>query len=343
VKARNTLGKLTVRIQTSGNQENCEVTEELAIRPGIPLTSQVESGSISAGKPVTLSPGSNWLGGTAKYELLLAPFPAMKFAGGLQYLLEYPYGCVEQTTSRVFPLLYFDNLARATNHPVFKGGNADYFITQGIEKLESMQLREGSFAYWPGGTDSSEWGSIYATNFLIEARKAGYPVTDRVYNKALNYMRSVAKGSDRSSYGLQNRVYALYVLSLAGQPDLSSMAYLKNVALSELSNYSRAQLAAAYYYAGDRKTGRRLLPESFSAGPGKRETGGNFNSDLRSDAIILSVLADVNPNDSAVYKLVSRLSKAAKTSGYWGTTQENAFALMALGKVIAKKRRFLSG
>jgi alpha-2-macroglobulin len=338
LRAKNAVGKLVFKLQAQGNNEHCEVKEELPLRPAVPLTHELSAGVITSQKPLTLEPDQQWIPGTASYQLTLAQIPALKFAGSLQYLLGYPHGCVEQTTSKLFPLIYFNSLAQATQHEVFKGGNADYYIAQGIEKLESMQLREGNFSYWPGGTYSNDWGSVYASHFLVEARKAGYAVSDRVYNRMLGYLLTLSKFNDKTEYRSQIRVYALYVLSLAGKSQLSTMSYLKNLALDNLTDYSRAQLAAAYFYAGDRKTALELLPEAFAVSVQQRDTGGNFNSQVRSDAIILSVLADIDPTNPAVFKLVDRLSKEAEV-GYWGTTQENAFALMALGKIFTKKNQ----
>ncbi len=336
LKAKNSIGKLTFNLQVTGNNQVGKYKEELSLRPPVPLTHDLASGVITAKTPLTLDPNTKWLPGTATYQLILAPLPALKFAGSLQYLLGYPHGCAEQTTSKLFPLLYFDSLAEACESEVFKGGNANYYLTQGLEKLESMQLHDGSFAYWPGGTDSNDWSSVYVAHFLVEARKAGYAVSDRVYNRMARYLESVTKNTGRSEAHLQIKVYALYVLSLAGKSQLSSMAYLKNLYLDNLSGYSRAQLAAAYYYAGDRKTAKDLLPETFTPSGTVRESGRNFNSAVRSDAIILSALADIDPSHPAVYKLIERLSKEAEV-GYWSTTQENAYALMAMGKVMTKK------
>jgi uncharacterized protein YfaS (alpha-2-macroglobulin family) len=336
LKAQNNIGKLAFHLQVTGNNQVCNYREELSLRPSTPLTHDLASGAITAKEPLVLEPNTKWLPGTASYQLILAPLPGLKFAGSLRYLLSYPHGCSEQTTSKLFPLLYFDSLAEACESEVFKSGNADYYLAQGIEKLEAMQLHNGSFAYWPGTAYNNEWSSIYVAHFLVEARKAGYAVSDRVYNKMVQYLEAVTKNGGRSEENLQTKIYALYVLSLAGKSQLSSMAYLKNLYLDNISGYSRAQLAAAYYYSGDRKTAKELLPETFTPSDAARESGRNFNSTVRSDAIVLSALADIDSSHPAVYKLVQRLSDAAKP-GYWGTTQENAFALMAMGKVLAKK------
>lgn len=338
LEAAEATGKVRFTLTASGkNNLLVEHTEELPVRPPAPFTRRLFTGTVTAEKPLTIKVEDEWFPGTEEYALTLAPFPDLQLAGSLRYLLQYPYGCLEQVTSKLFPLLYFDDLARIAGSDIFKGGNAAAFVQEGIEMIESMSLRDGSFLYWPGGTFSNRWSSIYATHFLVEARKAGYAVADRVYKNALSHLQFVAKGSDDQPYALQTRVYALYVLSLAGRPQLSTMTYIKNHQFEKLSHYSRAQLAAAYFYAGDRETAVSLLPVTTAASPGqRRETGGNFNSPVRADAIILGALADIDPENPAIYRLVERLSQAAKP-GRWGTTQENAFALMALGKIARKK------
>ena len=337
LEAGEAIGKVSFTLTASGKNVQVEHTEELPVRPPVPFTQHLFSGTVTADQPLVVKVEDEWFPGTEEYTLTLAPFPDLQLAGSLRYLLQYPYGCLEQITSKIFPLLYFDDLARIAGSDVFKGGNAATFLQAGIEIIESMSLRDGSFLYWPGGTYGNTWSSIYATHFLVEARKAGYAVADRVYRNALSYMQFLTKGSDDKAHALQCRVYALYVLSLAGRPQLSTMAYIKNHQFSKLSHYSRAQLAAAYFYAGDRETAMSLLPATTAASSGqRRETGGNFNSPVRADAIILSALADIDPENTATYRLVNRLNQAAKP-GRWGTTQENAFAMMALGKIARKK------
>ncbi|MGQ9779749.1 MAG: alpha-2-macroglobulin family protein [Bacillota bacterium] len=335
IAAKEAAGPCRFVLRAAGNGVVTTETTELAVRPAAPAISAGFAGSVAAGKASTIELPGGWLPGTARYSLTLSPLPAIRFAGGLRYLLGYPYGCIEQTTSKVFPLLYFADLARAAND-LLPGGKAEAYVRQGIEKLQSMQLQDGSFSFWPGTDYVSEWGSIYAAHFLVEARKAGYAVSDRVYDRMLTWLETMGRKTIEGPWSRQLRVYALYVLSLAGKPQLSSMAFIKGQQLSELMPDSRAQLAAAYYYANDRQTAREILPNTFAAYTGRRETAGNFNSAVRSDAIILSVLADLDPSHPAIPRLVDRLVKAIRIDA-WGTTQENAFALMALGKLMRRK------
>ncbi len=336
VIAKNAVGKCQFTLDAKGNNQQARESTELAVRPPNQVTVKNYSGMVNSNTPVTLDLQTAWLSGTGETSLCLAPLPTVKLSGSLKYLLTYPHGCIEQTTSKLFPLLYFDDLARVAAPELLSGNKAKQYLSEGIQKIESMQLREGDFSFWPGGDQGYDWGSVYAANFLVEARKSGHLVSDRVYNRMLGYLNQIGKRRSDNRSALQLRVYALYVLSLAGKPQLSSMAYLKSQRLDSLFSDSRTMLAAAYYYAGDKKTARSLIPATLSFFDSKREKGGNFNSGVRNDAIVLGLLADMDPFHPAIPKLIDSLSKSA-TAEQWGTTQENSFAFMALGKIMQQK------
>lgn len=338
VIAKNAVEKCLFTIDAAGNGHQVSEKTELAVRPPTQITTTSYAGIIKSGAPTALDLQSSWLSGTGEYSLSLAPLPTVNLSGSLKYLLTYPYGCIEQTTSKLFPLLYFEDLARITAPELLSGNKSQQFLSEGIQKIEAMQLRDGNFSFWPGGDYGSDWGSVYAANFLVEARKAGCLVSDRVYNRMLGYLTQIGKRRSNNRWDLQLRVYALYVLSLAGKPQLSSMAYLKNQCLDSLYSDSRTMLAAAYYYAGDKKTARDLIPTTLSSFNSKRQKGGNFNSSVRNDAIILGLLADMDPIHPSIPRLIDSLSRSA-AANEWGTTQENAFAFMALGKIMNQKEK----
>jgi uncharacterized protein YfaS (alpha-2-macroglobulin family) len=333
VIAKQAVGKCSFQLTARGNDTVVNEVAELAIRPAQQVSTQTFAGSFNAKKPLELNIQNTWMSGTGEYSLSLAPLPAMKFSGGLKYLLGYPYGCIEQTTSKLFPLLYFDDLARIVEPDLLGADRSKKYLVEGIEKIQSMQLRDGSFSFWPGSDRSYDWGSVYATHFLVEARKAGHIVSDRVYNRALDYLWQLGKRRSDDYWALQLRVYALYVLSLAGKPQSGSLAYIKNQRLKDLYADSRTMLAAAYYYSGDKKIARELIPTVIAFSDFKRQKSGNLNSPVRNVAIILSLMADIDPTNPAVPRLIEQITAGIELNR-WGTTQENAYAFMALGKIM---------
>lgn len=196
-------------------------------------------------------------------------------------------------------------------------------------------MPDNNFAYWPGGNSTNYWSSIFAAHFLVEARKAGYQVSDRIYKMMLEALQREAKREARGSHQLQRTAYAVYVLAAAGQPEKSTMLYLKNNRLNDLSDYSEFQLAGAFALSGDLDTALSMLPRNVApTSDGVRESGRNFNSPVRAHAIMLDVLAEVHPDHPSVSRLVKNLTDAASAKGRWQTTQENAFAFLAIGKIL---------
>ncbi len=339
-KAGAGIGKAVFTVKARGLGESTVDVTNVPVRPASPVVTTTGSETVKSGKDVAIDIQGGMLDGTQNARLVLSSFPSVKFLKGLRYLLQYPHGCVEQTTSKVFPLLYFDNLAKMAEPELFAVGGAAYFVKEGINKLVSMQKEDGSFSYWPGGNAVNDWASIYAAHFLVEARKAGYGIPDVAYKKMLDRLRSIARSrldfnSDMEE--VQNIVYACYVLSLAGDPPKSSISHIKDARLNTLQTSSRYQLALAFAKAGDMKTAKSLMPTEVQAARVERQTGGNFNSSVRENAIMLNVLAEIFPESPGIPILIGELSKSADSGG-WYTTQDNAFAFLAIGKVLQREK-----
>jgi len=335
LRAGSGMGKVAFTVSARGARESAEARVELPLRPAAPRVIRTGDGVLVETAPVALELPSDWIAGTEEYRLTPSAFPAVQFVGSLQYLLRYPYGCLEQTTSSLFPLLYFDDLAETADPDLFRTNPAEYYVEEGIAKLEAMQLSSGLFSFWPNRGEENRWGSIYAAHFLVEARRAGYSVSDRTYRDMLRGLRHIVRGRE-SDDALATQVYALYVLAAAGKPERSSMIYLKDNKLEAMSPAARFQLAGAFGRIGDRRTAEALLPAQIHPQTVPRETGGTFRSSIRENAIILDVLSEILPDNPSVPVLVKSLTDAAET-GRWYTTQENAFAFLALGKILKRK------
>ncbi|MFH1514524.1 MAG: MG2 domain-containing protein, partial [bacterium] len=336
LKVGNTIGSVTFHFTASGLNEKTSSSVNLPIRPSSPVITKTDSVTISDGKPADIQFPGNFVEGTKGVKLIISAFPQIQFSQSLQYLLEYPHGCIEQTTSRVFPLLYFEELAKAVEPELFKENTAWYFVEEGISKIVSMQQYNGSFSYWPNDRSVNDWGSVYAAHFLVEARKAGYEVPDSAYDEVIEWLNGYVKTQFDKDYQLQQQVYACLVLSLAGTPPKSSINYFMDSRLSELSVAAQFQLAHCYVLMGDRKTAQELLPDDIQPVKVERETGMNFRSSIRENAIMLMALYEISPDHPGIPVLVTELSNSAEF-GRWYTTQENAYALMAIGKVLQKR------
>ncbi|PYQ58150.1 MAG: hypothetical protein DMF53_20980 [Acidobacteria bacterium] len=213
----------------------------------------------------------------------VSPIPIVQFAGKLEHLLHYPYGCLEQTTSSAFPLIYLGDIAKALDPALLdpKKGHADpaTLVQAGIRRIATMQLPGGGFSLWQGEQTVHPWASVYATHFLVEARRAGHPVEDNLLRNALTWLAGEVKA--KGTYGseeLERTVYGLYVLSRAGKADLGTMDFIRQKQMKNLSPESRALLAAAYASAGNPRATQSLAANLGDVAEIQRQTGGNFDS-----------------------------------------------------------------
>lgn len=337
------VGKVTVQVDSKGERFTDET--EIGIRPSAPLQKLTGSGSIAGGssQPVDWSIG-DYIPSSIDYQLVVSKSPAAELGPWLSRLVEYPYGCTEQTVSIAFPQLYFGDLAdlvRSKKVDASQKASANANVQEAIRKIKMRQLYNGAVTLWDNEGTENWWATIYAAHFLLEAQKAGFDVDKNLLSTMLGYINNRLKNRETVMYWynrtLNRRIapeevaYGLYVLALAGQPNVSVMNYYK-ANPNMLSLDCRYLLSAAYALAGDRRSFQQLLPASFSGEEANTETGGSFASDIRDESLALDVLVDADPNNAQIPVMARHVMDKLKTR-YWFSTQELAFSVLGLGKV----------
>ncbi|MCU0415059.1 MAG: hypothetical protein MUE91_11780, partial [Ignavibacteriaceae bacterium] len=343
IRAQSQVGAGKIIFETTG-LANIKEEIDIAVRPISPLIVETGSGTIAAGKEIKIDIPKNFLKGTQSTTLTMSKFPAVKFAKHLKYLVGYPHGCVEQTVSKLFPQLYFEDLAKLVAPEMYRTNNPVYYVKEGIRKIESMQLYDGSIAYWQGGTETSWWGSVYASHFLVEAKKAGFNVSEGMLNKLMKYLSQKAKEQSTFDYvtylptgrtikKIANKeiLYSLYVLAMAGEGDIATMNYYK-ARPHLVSEDMRYLLAGSYALMGRWNTYYEIIPNAFIPERTDRLTGGSFDSDIRANAIMLNVLLEVEPANKQIPAIIKYLTQNADRMY---STQERSFAFLALGKAAS--------
>jgi uncharacterized protein YfaS (alpha-2-macroglobulin family) len=335
-------GDAQFSITASGNNEQTRSQTGVPVRADLFPISSEQAGAAKAVTELPLAEGS-YRPETVQRELRIGPLPLIQFSGKLEHLLHYPYGCLEQTVSSVFPLVYMGDLARALEpellDPAKGKGDPNAMVQDGIRRVATMQLPTGGFALWPGGREAWPWGSLWTAHFLVEARRAGHPVDNGLYDGALRWVASQVKA--KSAYGseeLQRATYGLWILARAGKPDTGTMDYLRQKQAGKMKVESRSMLAAAYAAAGNPRAVQDLLANLGEVERIERQTGGLVASTIRNRALVLLALLDAAPNSPRIPALVDRLSRDASEVGEW-TTQEEGWALLALGQLAQRQAR----
>lgn len=311
-----------------GNEKS---VEEIEIDVRAPNPKVVE------GTELSLQPGQDWntdlkfkgILGTNKATIELSSVPSMGLEKRLDYLIQYPHGCVEQTTSSVFPQLYLSKLVDLDEKQKNK---ISANIKAALKRLQLFQTANGGFSYWPGEGYESDWGTNYAGHFILESEKEGYTLPAEMKRKWVKYQQQQARNwsSGNGSYGKGTdeviQAYRLFVLALSSNAELGAMNRLREE--RDLSNTAKWRLAAAYQLIGQREVALQLISKLPTSVPVYKELSNSYGSDLRDKAMILETLTllDLKSKAEPVAKEVAK----SLSSDQWMSTQETAYNLLAM-------------
>jgi hypothetical protein len=270
-------------------------------------------------------------------EIALSTTPLSGLADGIEQLVEYPYGCTEQTVSRLVPLLALGDLASALGASL--PADTQRAVTESIARLASHQRRDGGFGLWRESSKSSPWLTAWAAWGLGEARRRGAAVPPDVEDRARAYLREAAAVTPEAT--ADRLAVAAFVADLAaldGKLDAALAGRLFE-RREQLPPFSRALLLHALVLGkGDRAQIAELsrdlestvrLDGGAARVVAQRYPGVPFDTDTRTTAMLLRALVAVDPAGPLVPRLARALLESRR-GGRFRTTHEAAWALLAL-------------
>jgi uncharacterized protein YfaS (alpha-2-macroglobulin family) len=335
-------GLALLRIQAEAGADRYDEITELAVRTVSALQAQTVSRVLKAGERASLAPPTNWIAATVAHRARISAMPALQLGRALEQVWYYPYGCLEQTVSGAFPLLYAaDWPARLMTPGAVAEGDTRARVNAAIQRVWAMQQGDGGFSLWPfeGKTDASS--SLYAAHFLVEARAAGYTVAQERLDAVLGWLRqrlernaSIEVGAPAWLYEMDERAYVCQVLALAGCPDAGWTARLREQS-GRLYYATRVRVAATLLLIADPRQAEEILDRLGLPTVRSRLPGYLLNSDVQDAALLLSAWLDVDPANESVGRLAIYLQNR-RVDGQWGNTYDNAMALLALGKYLMR-------
>lgn len=332
------IGVGKVKVKAKSGKETATYDIELDVRNPNPEVTEFADYIVEEGKTWTTDYTPVGMAGTNTGVLEISNIPPIDFGRRLRYLIRYPHGCVEQTTSSVFPQLYLTDVMKldaATKHSISEN------ISAGIDRLRSFQLPSGALAYWPGNNTANDWGTSYAGHFMIEAERRGYTLPIGFKSDWLSYQKRAARnyrnGNASTSYYEKQQdmiqAYRLYVLALAKSPELGAMNRLRES--GDLSKIAAWRLAAAYKLAGQPEVARSIIKNlGTDVAPYQNAFTATYGSSMRDKAMILETLVLLEERSMA-YDLVKEISEALE-SDQWMSTNTTAFCLMAMSSFAGK-------
>lgn len=280
------------------------------------------------------------LDGTGTLDLEFARSPLAEAAGSIDFLLHYPYGCVEQTTSSLIPWCAVEPLKEFI--PAFaklSDEKVKSAVQAGADRLLSMQLPNGSFTYWPGGTDTVDWATPYAGMGLVLASQAGASVPAAALDALKQYLIESLRGlaDTKSASALETHARTLYVLALAKAPQEAYQSAMVD-RLAHLTTAARAMLAAAFAKSNNpsnmiNNASARMILTSTKPFTLKDDDWMTHSPDVAFELIAWTLIDPAGPEAT---KTLDRMLNERNPYGHWHNTWANGWSITAMGRYAHK-------
>ncbi len=271
----------------------------------------------------------------ASLILTLSGSPFIKMTAAINYLLSYPYGCVEQTSSAMLALASLGRIAQEGLIPGLKPEQVDDYLRQALDRLLSLQTFSGGFGYWPGYTRAHPWGSLYAGMALMAAAEAGLETPPPALKRLWKYLKSELK---RREWSDVFRALACYVLALGQALDRPTFTSAGR-SYQQQNRQAQLFLALAAQAGGLAQTGELAAwVRSLLRQPGFEQPADDFAASYREPAVALLAGAAILPDDPLTEAAALNLLGGLGPQGRWTSTSDTGWSLYALGKYFAGKR-----
>jgi uncharacterized protein YfaS (alpha-2-macroglobulin family) len=313
---------------------------KIGVRPAFPAQT-VNSGTL-------LNPGESWIApgqhlagfspATLQGQLMLSGKPPLNLARYIRELQAYPYGCLEQTTSGLFPSLY-TNAAQLAALGI-KGDTDEKrrgAIDVGISRLLQMQRDNGGFALWDKNGPEEYWLTAYVTDFLVRAGEQGYSVPVEALNNAnnrlLRYLQDPGMISIRYSNNTQAskfavQAYASLVLARQQKAPLGALREVWEKHAQAKSGLPLMQLGIALKMMGDAPRSQQALEVALKTPRIESQNWiADYGSQLRDNALMLALLQENKILPDAQNTLLNALSQQAFSQRWLSTQESNALFL----------------
>jgi alpha-2-macroglobulin len=336
------------RVIAEGGTKTLQRDYEIAVRPAWPTERRSRARVVPAAQ--TLSFGPNLFEGlmpeSGKALISISSTPPLPFAAAVDGLIGYPYGCIEQTSSRAWPLVWLDDAtARKFGLTPLPEAQRRDMLETAFSRLSAMQLESGHFAFWPGEGSPQPQMTPHVADLLLAAQAAGHTIPQAVLDKALERLNEDLLTGGDGYYAYEHsdhlrfagQAYSGYVLARANRAPLGTLRSLwDNERGKSLTALPLLHLGLALHLQGDAPRGKAAIAEAMQM-KGKRPSWlGDYGSRIRDEALMLALLHEhglaTPEHDARVLALAHDLRKPERER-YWLSTQEQV-AIFRLGRAL---------
>ena len=293
----------------------------------------------------------------------VAPSLAVTMLDALPYLVEFPYGCTEQTMSRFLPAAIVARTIEklGLGRTRIAGKDLDAVTAAGIARLFDMQHGSGAWGWFKEGSDDAFMTAYIVWGFAI-ARDGGLSFDTRRVDRAAEWLDARLVQFERS---VDDQAWMLHALSAWRRtPGTNARRAFENVYRNRerLSPYSRALLALTAHRWNEAERARVLLrnledgvqidrtPDSsvLLKGETAAETmqtahwGASnrfwwrwYESPVETTAFALQAFVTIDPENKLVEPIMNWLVKNRRGTR-WNNTRDTAIALLAMNDYLER-------
>ncbi len=299
----------------------------ITIRPSRGLNSIVMSGELKPGTEIRLVPSTErFIPGTWRASAIFGGPVRYDAAGIADELANYPWSCLEQATSRGFPMAVLPDGPMA-------GEDRAGRLQAAVASVLDRQRFDGGFALWTAAGDAEPWLTSYATDFLLRAKAAGAAVPDQAMIDVLKFLREASDEETTEPEARAAQAYRLYVLARAGQGKPGAARVLAEDLDQLPTPLAKAQLGAALMLAQDRPRAEAAFTAALAA-PARKWWYKDYGTALRDQLATVVLLKESGVLPQRLAALMGSLPGADLRPNSL-STQEQAWAVVAaaaLGK-----------
>ena len=340
----------TVDIHAELNDYKVDRHFEFAVRPAWPETVSTTPLALEAGKPEHFGAAAvaGLLPATVRAQITLSTLPPLPYASALRSILDYPYGCIEQTTSKGYAALILDGqTAKALGASVMSDEVRKSAVDSALARIASFQASNGHFSFWGGTSPIETFTTPYVVDFMLDARDAGFAVPQDVLQKSLQRLNDdlLAGGHPYYSYEqhdhlrIADEAYSGFVLARVNRAPLGTLrAIFDNDRSKLVGPLPLVHLGIALKLMGDNERAQKAITEAFAWSKERPWYVGDYGSDLRDLALMVALthaygmnkpeydakLVDWARNASANVRQRQQQDKDYRWSWSYLSTQEQA-------------------
>lgn len=274
---------------------------EFAVRPAWPQSVRTTPVALENGKPETFGAKliSDLLPATVAARITLSTLPPLPYASALRDILKYPYGCIEQTTSKGYAALILDPAtAKALGAPVLSDNARQSAVESALSRIASFQASNGHFSFWGGASPIQTFVTPYVVEFMLDARDDGFAVPQDVLQKALKRLSDDLLAGGHHYYGYEHaqhmriadEAWSGFVLARVNRAPLGTLrAIFDNDRQKLVAPLPLVHLGIALKLMGDNERAQKAVAEAFAWKKERPWYIGDYGSRLRDLALMVAL------------------------------------------------------